>query len=245
MISKEIEMKKYFAFVFLILAMLACNLSNPSSVAPTSPSLEPTTVVYVVIEPTFTPTIAVTDAPEPTATTSIPPEVTLIKDSNCRLGPSNFYNIADQIAKEKNNVPTVLPVTAQNEDGTWWQVINATNRECWIFNENTQPNSDFSALPIKTGPALPAAPTGFFVTGQLCQPGSKKFEVSLSWQSGSVDTQGYRLYRNSGRIAELKVERLNYRDINAPLDVNLTYELEAYNENGTSPRVPQIVPACK
>lgn len=239
-------MKKNFALVFLILAMLACNLSNPNSgVEPTSATLEPTTVVYVVIEPTFTLTIAVTDTPASTATPSIPPEVTLIKDSNCRLGPSNFYNIADQIAKEKNNVPTVLSVTAQNQDGTWWQVINATNRECWIFNENTQPNSDFSALPIKDGPPLPAAPTSFFVTGQICQPGPKKFEVTLSWQSGSTDTQGFRLYRNSGRIAELKAERLNYKDINAPLEVNLTYELESFNENGTSARVPQIVTACK
>lgn len=245
MISKEIEMKRHFAFVFLILTMLACNLSNPSSgVAPSTATVEATTVIYVVIEPTITPTIAITDTPEPTATPTLPPEITLLKNSNCRRGPSEYYYISDQIAKDKDNVPVSLSVIAQNEDGSWWQVINATNQECWIFGENTVPNSDFSALPIKEGAALPALPGNFFVTNQLCQPGPKNFEVSFSWTIGA-DSDGIRIYRNGARIIELKAERLNYKDINAPLEINLTYELEAFNKNGTSQKAVQIVPMCK
>lgn len=245
MILKEIEMRKYFALLFLILAMLACNLSNPNAGgAPTSPTLEPTTVIYVVIEPTATPTIAVTNTPAPTATAELPPEIMLHKNSNCRRGPSEYYVIVDQIARDKDGVPVSLPVVGQNEGGTWWQVINATGQECWIFGENTQPNSDFSNLPIKEGPALPDTPGNFFVTNQVCQPGPKKNEITFSWTVGA-NTDGFHIYRNGSRIIELKAGRLNYKDINAPLEVNLTYELEAFNKNGTSIKVIQIIPACK
>lgn len=235
--------KSSFAFVFLIIAMLACNLPGATN----SPAESPTPMVeapvtIIVIE--NTPTPAATETPSPTSTPSAPPEITLTKDSNCRLGPSALYNIVDQIAKTKNNAPVVLPVFAQNEDGTWWQVVNATNRECWIFYENAEPNSDFSALPIKEGPPLPGIPAQFYVTDQLCQPGPKKFTVTLSWSAGS-ETDGFRLYRDGNRIAELKAERLNYKDVNAPYNKNITYEIEAYNENGVSDKAIQIVPACK
>lgn len=229
--------KVKFAFMFLILAMLACSIPGQSAeVAP--PTTEPTTVVYVVIEPTATATIAVTETPAFTLTPTLPPEVTLLKNSNCRIGPSEFYYIADQISKDK-----VLPVVGRNEDGSWWQVINATNRECWIFNENTQANSDFTAVPIKEAPVLPDVPGNFFVTDQSCQPGPKIFEVAFSWAAGA-NTDGFRLYRNGSRIIELKASKFNFRDKNAPLKVNLSYELEAFNKNGTSQKAVQIVPAC-
>lgn len=235
--------KSCFAFVFFILVALACNLpgSGGSAVELSTPTVE-APVTIIVIE--NTPTPAATETPSATETQSLPPEITLIKDSNCRLGPSALYNIVDQIAKTKDNAPVVLPVFAQNEDGTWWQVINATNRECWIFYENAEPNSDFSALPIKGGPPLPSIPGQFYVTDQLCQPGPKKFTVTLSWSIGN-DTDGFRLYRDGSRIAELKATRLNYKDANAPYNKNITYEIEAYNENGVSDKAIQIVPACK
>lgn len=230
--------QKKIGFAFLILAMLACNM--PGSAVGSEPTLEPTTVVYVVIEPTATETVIPTETPIPASSTpELPPEVTLVKNSNCRMGPSEFYVIVDQISKDK-----VLPVVGRNEDGSWWQVINATQRECWIFNENTQVNSDFSAVAIKEGPVLPSVPGNFFVTGQQCQSGLKKFSVSFSWVSGA-DTDGFRIYRDGSRIIELKASKLKFTDANAPYNKNIVYELEAYNENGTSQRVAQIVPACK
>ncbi len=237
--------KVFFTMLVLVLTTWACNLSfqNSQVVVPT-PTFEPTTVIYVVIEPTATATLAVTDTPLPTATQTLPPEITLTKNSNCRRGPSEYYYISDQIAKEKDNVPVSLSVIAQNEGGSWWQVINATNQECWIFSENTRPNSDFSALPIKEGPPLPSVPGNFFVTNQVCQPGPKKFEITFSWTSGA-NTEGFRMYRNGNQIIQLKPEKLSYKDIKAPLGINLTYELEAFNQNGTSQKVIQIVTACK
>ncbi|MBL8050849.1 MAG: SH3 domain-containing protein [Anaerolineales bacterium] len=229
--------KSSFAFVLLILALLACNLPGSSSQTDEPPPSVEAPVTFVVIE--NSPPPALTDTPSPTSTPALPPEITLTKNSNCRLGPSTYYNIVDQIASGQ-----VLPVSGQNEDGTWWQVTNATNRECWIFTDNAQPNIDFRDLPVKNGPALPGVPGQFYVTDQQCQPGPKKFTVTLSWSIGS-DTSGFRLYRDGNRIIELKANKFNYKDVNAPYGKNITYELEAYNENGTSERAIQIVPACK
>lgn len=229
--------KSSFSFIALILAMLACSLPGSSSeVEAPSPTVE-APVTFVVIENSPPPTL--TETPSATSTPSLPPEITLTLNSNCRLGPSSFYNIVDQITSGQ-----VLPVSGQSEDNNWWQVTNATNRKCWIFYENAEPNSDFSALPIEYGPPLPAVPGQFNVNDQLCQPGPKKFTVTLSWSIGS-DTDGFRLYRDGNRIIELNINKFNYKDVNAPYNKNITYELEAYNENGTSQRAIQVVPACK
>jgi hypothetical protein len=194
--------------------------------------------VVVVVENTSTSIPTETPIP-PTITPSIPAELTLTKNSNCRVGPSNFYNVTDQIAAEK-----VLPVVGRSEDSMWWQVVNDTGRECWIFAENATPNQDFSSLPIGEAPPLPGIPTNFFLTDSLCQSGAKKFSITLSWSSGGGET-AFRLYRDGGRIGEFKPNRFTYKDPNAPYNKNITYEIEAVNENGVSERAIQIIPACK
>ena len=233
------------ASFFLILSILACTM--PGAVAggdtntggdtqPAQPSPE---VTYVVVVEN-TATTAPTDTPiPPSPTPQIPPELTLTKNSNCRLGPSTFYNVVDQIAADKE-----LPVVGRSEDSQWWQVVNDTGRECWIFYENATPNQDFSSLSIGEAPDLPGVPLSFFVVDQLCQPGPKKFSLTLSWASGGGET-AYRLYRDGGRVGEFKASRLNYKDPAVPFNKVVTYELEAVNENGTSEKVVQIVPACK
>lgn len=233
-------MKKYFAFVFLILTMLACNVPGQGSGGSSSePTTEPTTVVFVVVEPTITPTIAVTETPSPTATPALPPEITLLKNSNCRLGPSEYYFYVDQITKD-----TVLPVTGRTSDSSWWQVINATDRECWIFSGNSQANQDLSAVPIEEGPALPNAPGNFFVVDKNCNPGAGTFTVSFKWVSGGGDGDGFRLLRNGAQIIEMDATKTKFTDKNAPLNANLSYELFAFNKYGISTSAVQIVPAC-
>lgn len=233
------------ASFFLIVSILACNMPGAASggdantggdAQPAQPTPEVTYVV--VVENTATPNPTDTPIP-PSPTPQIPPELTLTKNTNCRLGPSTFYNIVDQIASGKE-----LPVIGRNEDSQWWQVVNDTGRECWIYYENATPNQDFSSLSIGDAPDLPGIPLSFFVVDQLCQPGPKKFSLTLSWASGGGET-AYRLYRDGGRVGEFKASRLNYKDPAVPFNKVVTYEIEAVNENGTSERAIQIVPACK
>ena len=230
-----------FGFIVLILSILACNSpATGGDVNPSEDTPQPTPgVTYVVIvENTATPIPTETPIP-PTPTPQIPPELTLTKNSNCRLGPSNFFNIIDQIASGKD-----LPVVGRNEDSTWWQVVNDTGRECWLFAENTTPNQDFSSLPIGEAPPLPGIPLSFYVVDQNCQPGPKKFSLTLSWASGGGET-AYRLYRDGGRVGEFKPNRLSYKDPAVPYNKVVTYEIEAVNENGVSERAIQIVGPCK
>ncbi len=218
----------------LIVSMLACNLPGagnanpPAGNTPTLPALQEA--------PAVTPTDTVIP---PTSTPSLPPEITLTKNSNCRLGPSTYYVIIDQITENK-----VLPVIGRNDGDTWWQVVNPTGRQCWIFHENASANSDFSTVPIGDAPPLPYRPQDFRVTDQLCQPGPKIFTVSFGWSGGGGETS-FRLFRDGKQLIEVKAGKYNYKDTKAPLNKNITYEIEAVNGNGISERAVQIVTACK
>ncbi|MBL8102973.1 MAG: SH3 domain-containing protein [Anaerolineales bacterium] len=239
----KVKKRILFFVVVLILAMLACNLpgTNSRTAEPAAvPTISPTeTVATVVVENTATSMPTETPIP-PTETPSVPAEITLTKNSNCRMGPSTFYNIVDQISEQK-----VMQVIGRNDDSTWWQVVNATGRECWIFNENADENTDFSNVQIKEPLPLPNPPGQFFITNQSCQPGIKKFIVTMKWTSGGSDEVGFRIYRDGEKIVELKSNKFIHQDNFAPLNKNLTYEIEAVNENGASQRVAQIVPACR
>ncbi len=231
------------ASVFLIIAILACNMPGSAPAENTSEDVPPAQITpevtyVVVVENTSTP--APTDTPiPPTATEQIPAEITLTKNSNCRLGPSSFYNVVDQIASGKE-----MPVIGRSENSEWWQIVNDTGRECWIFFENATPNTDFSSLSIGEAPPLPGIPLNFFVTDQQCLSAQKKFSVTLSWSSGGGET-AFRLYRDGNRVGELKPTKFVYKDPAAPYNKVVTYEIEAVNENGTSEKAIQIVPACK
>ncbi len=239
------KVKREISFVIasLIIATLACNVPGVSSTGsdPADTQIVATDTAALVVVVENTATIAPTDTPiPPTETPSIPAEITLTKNSNCRMGPSTFYSIVDQISTGK-----VFQVTGRNADNTWWQVVNATGRECWIFNENTDESTDFSSVQIKEGLPLPNPPGQFFITNQSCQPGIKKFIVTMKWISGGPGEIGFRIYRDGEKIVELKANKFIHQDNFAPVNKNLSYEIEAVNENGASQRVAQIVPACK
>lgn len=229
------------ALIAFVLLILACNLpgqdtNNPGVDDPAQATPEVTYVV--IVENTSTPLPTETPIPA-TPTNQTPPELTLTKNTNCRLGPSTFYIIVDQIASGVE-----LPVIGRSENDEWWEVVNATGRECWVFYENATPNQDFSSLVIGEAPPLPGVPLNFFVTDQQCLSAQKKFSVTLSWSSGGGETS-FRIYRDGNAMQELKATRFNFKDTNAPYNKNLVYEIEALNENGASERATQIVPACK
>jgi hypothetical protein len=220
--------------------MLSCSLPGVGSEAPTAtPTSAPATETQsAIVENTATSIPTETPIP-PTSTPPITPKITLTKNANCRKGPNALYNIVDQIVQSQ-----MLTVIGRNEQNTWWQVLTASGWECWIFYENASPNTDFSGLPIGNAPPLPGTPVNFTVSNQVCQPNQTKFEVTMRWSGGGGET-AFRIYRDGKRLIEVKASKLNFKDLNAPLNKNLTYEIEAVNEHGTSARAAQIVPACK
>ncbi len=220
--------------------MLSCNMPGVGSASfPVTPTSLPVTETQsAIVENTATPISTETPIP-PTSTPPLTPKITLTKNSNCRKGPNTLYNIVDQIAQSQ-----ALTVIGRNEQNTWWQVLTANGRECWIFYENASPNTDFSGLPVGIAPPLPNTPINFTVSNQVCQPSQNKFEVTMRWSSGGGET-AFRLYRDGKRLIEVKASKLNFKDLKAPLNRSLTYEIEAVNEHGVSARATQTVSACK
>lgn len=228
----------------ILVFVLACNVpgatssgGTPSASATDQPAVTPGVTYVVVVVNTPTPEPTNTPIPD-TPTPQVAPQIILSKNSNCRVGPNERYNVVDQIASDK-----IMPVIGRNEDSTWWQIVNDTGRECWIISENAVANTDFSGLPIGEPPPLPGTPNNFYVVNQICQP-DNKFNVTLSWTSGGGE-DSFKLYRDGHQMVELKATKFNYKDLGAPLRKNVVYEIEAVNENGASERATQIVAACK
>ncbi|MBI3152247.1 MAG: SH3 domain-containing protein [Chloroflexi bacterium] len=237
--------KKLFTAMILVIVLSACNLPSAgtetagATVTPTTTTV-PAETATPEVENTATATTTPTETPiVPTLTVSIPPEISMINNSNCRLGPSTNYVIIDQIANSE-----VLDVIGRNDENTWWEIVNKTGRECWIFHENARPNRDFSDVPIGEAPPLPGKPLSFTVTNQSCQPGPRIFTVTFTWASGGGEDY-YKMYRDGGQIIELNASKTSFKDLKAPFNINIVYELFAINENGMSEPATQIVPACK
>ena len=70
----------------------------------------------------------------------------LVKDANCRAGPSTAYDVVTSFSKGQ-----VLQIVGRNPDlkNTWWLVvIPGTNSKCWISLVTAQATGDFDSLPI-------------------------------------------------------------------------------------------------
>ena len=121
----------------------------PTDTIPAQPTDIPAQPTYTPL-PTFTPYPTI---PPPTAS-NIPPtsppqfavSATLIKNANCRAGPSQAYLVVTSFFSGQ-----VLEIVGRNPDfnNTWWQVvIPGTYSTCWISLTTAQASGNFDDLPI-------------------------------------------------------------------------------------------------
>ena len=113
--------------------------------------------------PTFTPVNTATPLPSPTplpiaTNTPIPviPRVMAATAVNIRSGPDTAYSVIGTLLPESS-----LPVTGQNEAGTWWQVRQEDGTSGWV-SDTVVEASDVVGVPIVAVPPLPqstSAPT--------------------------------------------------------------------------------------
>ena len=192
-------------------------------------------------EAEFALTIVTPDgAPVPifTPTPTSAPAATLRENANCRIGPGTGYNVAAILSKG-----ATVNVAGRIADSTWLQVEDPkTAKPCWIAASLLEIPFDPALLPVVQVPPLPNAPGSFQTAGLTCSPNLKDFAVDLSWIPPGGQT-GFRLYRNGELIATLGADATSYVD-EAPKDTALTYEVEAFNAYGRSPRTTLVVPAC-
>ncbi|MGD0751090.1 MAG: SH3 domain-containing protein [Anaerolineales bacterium] len=198
--------------------------------------------------PTATETPMPTATPAPTATATITPTATLPPVAQvipsvtayCRSGPGSNYNPITTL-----DSGTAYNVIGRNSSNTWWLVqLYGGAVTCWTGAPGTNLVGPVEQAPIVLAqPVLPSP--GMFMYSYSCNPGTSKntFNVTLTWDS-VLGATGYHLYRDGVSLASVGATVGSYTDYNAPMNVNLMYELEALNENGSTAPVYVMVPAC-
>jgi hypothetical protein len=180
--------------------------------------------------PLYTPTSPATETP---------PGVTLVQNANCRKGPSTAYSITTAL-----ELGVQTAAVGRDDPASWWLVkVPQTEMTCWVANTTVETSGDLLSLPVVPVDPVPGQPSNFEAGKATCSQNLNDYPVQLKWSDVSHET-GYRLYRNGSQLTQLSANEIDYTD-HAPKGPALTYEIEAFNSLGVSPRSSLDVPACK
>jgi hypothetical protein len=155
----------------------------------------------------------------------------------CRKGPNTLYDIVTFIQKG-----TAYDVVGRDSQNAWW-LINAPGvSPCWVGGANVSVNGPTEQALVVQGLPLSETPVLFESSGD-CNTILKTFGVRLDW-SAAQDATGYRIYRNGVWLTSVAGSETSYHD-DAPMNLDLVYDLEAFNNYGMAVRVQTSAPACK
>jgi hypothetical protein len=224
------------------------------AVSPTAPSSTEGSTNAPTSTATAVPSSTDTSTPAPTATQEVTPSVaTLVSNTPiaqgiaqviptlnayCHKGPGIGYH---SITFLMNG--TAYNVIGRDSQNSWWQIQAPGNVMCWVLDTSVNKQGAVEQAPIIQVPPLPETPALFEVSTYKCDLVSKTLTVTFDW-SAAEDATSYIIYRNGTQLTEVGPTVFSYSD-NAPLRVNLVYELEALNDFGVAPRISKSVPACQ
>jgi len=157
--------------IFLVLAMLACDLPGETGQAATETMQALGTIVSRTLEPGENsadpdssdstgedePDIeAPSETPEPTATLG-PPMLSVSLDTNCRFGPGEVYDYLGAIVVGEEAL-----VTGKLADESFWYIENpdAPPPHCWVWGMYASISGDKSGIPVLTPPPTPTPALG-------------------------------------------------------------------------------------
>lgn len=243
------------AVLFLILAMLACNLPSAEQVpsqsdAQTAAALTVQAILTIPVTPSATDEpqsiIAITPSPTITATavkatitpTFSTPMLTVKEQTNCRKGPGQDYDIVFTYLPEKK-----LTILGRYDPGNFWLVKSdeSPNGQCWLWGEYVEVTGSYWVVSSVTPPPTatkspPLAPAFDKWTYNCTYNGvNNDLNVTLIWTDRSDNETGYRIIRDGAQIAELPANSTTYADVIAvDTGKGATYRVDAYNASGTS-----------
>lgn len=162
-------MGKWKTRVFTLIVALGILLSScsqagqgllPTDTAVPEPLLVPATDTPLPPSPTYIATITPSSTPEPTSTPTRAPQIRVIENTNCRLGPG-----VDFLFQGMLRVGDVADVIGRSTLPDYWYVTNAQLPEegCWLWGEFAQVEGDIEALPVYTPAPSPTPQVGFDV----------------------------------------------------------------------------------
>lgn len=227
--------------------LASCNLPVPadSVILTVTPA---TSIIQVMSTATEPPVQPATETPIPTLSatdTATPVEVVASQvipnvNANCRKGPNTLYH--EVTILKQGNPYNVIGQNGQTSQHIWWQVQGAGSIVCWVSDENVTRQGPVEQVQVAPAPPLPGLPANFDNTF-ICNPSTTTLSVTLTWTKAAGVT-GYNIYRNGKFLADLK-EDANFFNENAPLGVNLVYDLEPFNDYGVAGSMSSSVKACK
>ena len=240
--------KKLFTLAGIALAaaliLSACNTAatvapTPISAATLLPVLPVETATPV---PTETPIPTETSTPTATATATATPVAQVVPSVNayCRSGPGSNYNPITTLVSG-----TAYNVVGRNSLNDWWLVeLWGGAITCWTGAQGTSLVGPVDQAPVVLAQVVLPKPA-MFMYSYTCRSTSEgdTFNVTLTWNSVDGAT-GYSISRNGVPLAEVGATGGVYIDYDAPMHVNLVYQLEARNAGGSTGPQYVMVPAC-
>jgi uncharacterized protein YgiM (DUF1202 family) len=151
-----------------LIAQFTLSAQPPTeTLEPVTPSDTPTPTQSA--QPTETPTLTSTstNTPVPVPPTPTVPLITATINTNCRFGPSKYYQVVGYLL-----VGQWVQVYGRSADGYWWYIQNPSqfNTSCWVWNQTTVVTGNVSNLPV-IAPPPPPPPTPTPVPIQPQPPG--------------------------------------------------------------------------
>ncbi len=234
---------KILFFTVALLFLTGCNLpgSQPSGNNLTVEQQAATVVAATMnAQPASTPGAVLASPNAPTAQPSSGPTLQITAGAaSCRRGPSANFAEITTIA-----LGTSLEVIGKNPESNYWQVKVPNSADtCWVSGTDGKVSGNTAALPEATAeannPDVPAGPGALFYsfTCPFAAGGQQQITVDLRWTDKASNETGYHVFRDGTQIADLPADSTSYSDTTAiAAGAVLTYQVEAYNNLGTSPK---------
>jgi hypothetical protein len=152
-----------------------------------TPSLTPSPTATLTPTVTLTPTNTLTPTPEKVVGF-------ISKNTNCRLGPKDMYELIHIFKKGQN-----VELLGKNEEDSFWYVQdqNGGTIKCWLWKKYTTPEGSTANLPVFTPPPSPIPVLNFV----------------LSYKQTTGKTTVHVYVQNTGNIA-LQSYSATFKDLN-------------------------------
>ncbi len=229
--------------IIFVLTLSACNIAfkAPSP----SPNDAAATIVAMTLKaqglPTSagfvsTPSTPSTPSASPAASTPTVKPTLLINPNNakCRSNSNADSKVVVTFAAG-TNVDLIGKDTADN---TWLVNDPGGAGLCWVQTQDGTASGSFANLPEvtpqATAPGLPARP-GSISYSYNCDNAS--LTTDMKWKDAANNENGYRVYRDGTKIADLPADSTAYTDTTSYTPgTTVTFSVEAYDDAGASPQ---------
>jgi hypothetical protein len=220
------QVRRALGLALAVLLVISCGIISSST--------QPVPTATVTAAPTVTPTLTLMPTPTP-----VPPSLSASAAVPCLKGPGNPYElVVDLQAGEKAEIV--------GKSNGFWVVKTTAGPECWVADQGVVTEGEVAAVPNvepppAPTPAAPASPTNLQTIGAICstdksaRPTKYINQFHLTWQDMSNNEDGFRVYRDGDRVAELPADKTDVIDqVIAQNNRTHYYYVTAYNAVGES-----------